>query len=73
MTFRFEPAYDRVMRRPLQTRRIGVCGFVGATSLVLCLLVAGLWMRSTTEMDQVRTADPAAADDAGFGQRRILR
>ena len=43
------------MRRPL--RRV-VLGFVGATSLVLCLLVAGLWMRSTTAMDQVRTADP---------------
>src|SRR5947207_14511693 len=43
------------MRRPL--RRV-MLGLVGATSLVLCLLVAGLWMRSTPATDQLRTADP---------------
>ena len=35
-----------------------LAGFLASLSMVLCLLVAGLWMRSTTAMDQVRTADP---------------
>jgi hypothetical protein len=33
-------------------------GFSAVCSLLLCLAAAGLWMRSTSEMDQVRTADP---------------
>jgi len=35
-----------------------MASFLAGASFVLCLLVAGLWMRSTTKMDQVRTADP---------------
>jgi hypothetical protein len=39
-------------------RRLPIRTVVAAASLTLCLAAAGLWMRSTSEMDQLRSADP---------------
>jgi hypothetical protein len=55
MTLAAGGLYDRGMSKP---RSRTVVGFLSACSLVLCLAVAGLWMRSVVEMDQVRSADP---------------
>ena len=41
------------MRSPLRL----ITRILAVLSLVSCLLVAALWMRSTIKMDQVRTAD----------------
>ena len=54
MTFAAAVPYHRRMRSPFRF----VTRLVAVLSLVACVLVASLWMRSTMKMDQVRTADP---------------
>ena len=54
MTFLRRMTYHVFMRKPIRL----VTGLLAALSLVFCVLVAALWMRSTTAMDQIRTAEP---------------
>jgi hypothetical protein len=42
----------------LKARNRIALGIPTGCSLVLCLAAAGLWTRSTSKMDQLRTADP---------------
>ncbi|HEY8747012.1 MAG TPA: hypothetical protein VIM11_03485 [Tepidisphaeraceae bacterium] len=39
-------------------RKLPIRKLFAAGSLALCIGAIALWMRSTTEMDQLRTADP---------------